>query len=470
MGIRIKQSDVIWGYLGCAFKYGANLLILPMILKTLGTEEIGIWYVFVSIGGIAALLDFGFAPTITRYVSYAWAGADEIKEDFAGMEIKSDVNWDLMANLLFTSQKIYLYISCIAFFLTVGVGTFYIHDLSGGLSNQNEVMIAWLIYSLGLFFNLYYSYWIPFLNGIGQIGNSQKATIISNGVYLIIAFIGLQTGYGLQSMGAAFLFSGLFLRLLAKRYFCLSIAQEKIRTTNHKGLFKLIWRTAYKSGLVAVGGYLLVNANTLICSKYIGLKATASYGLSLQLFSVLSGFATIYLFTCLPLLNEARLKNDTAKLVKYFSESALIAWTIFLLGGILIILGGDMVFDFIGSKTKLLPRGTLTFMFAYLFLEFNHGSIFATFITTKNEIPFVVPALLSGSFAVVFSLLLVNFTQLGLWSLMISQTVVQLSYNNWKWPYTVLKELDLSLFAIIKTGTKELKDRMDHLFGDRARG
>lgn len=80
----------------------------------------------------------------------------------------------------------------------------------------------------------------------------------------------------------------------------------------------------------------------------------------------------------------------------------------------------------------------------------------ATFIATRNRIPFVKSSILSGIAIILISLILINFTNLELWSLLISQAIVQLSYNNWKWPLEVNKELKVNFFDLWKIGIKKI--------------
>jgi len=56
-------------------------------------------------------------------------------------------------------------------------------------------------------------------------------------------------------------------------------------------------------------------------------------------------------------------------------------------------------------------------------------------------VPFVGPALLSGLAVVLLSWIGVKYGRFGLAWLIGSQFVVQLAYNNWKWPWLVYQEL-----------------------------
>ena len=44
---------------------------------------------------------------------------------------------------------------------------------------------------------------------------------------------------------------------------------------------------------------------------------------------------------------------------------------------------------------------------------------------------------------------------MGLWGLLVAQGLVQASYNNWKWPKEILRDLDISGLDLIIRGNKE---------------
>lgn len=107
---------------------------------------------------------------------------------------------------------------------------------------------------------------------------------------------------------------------------------------------------------------------------------------------------------------------------------------------------------FVGSDTKLIPWPMLlTFGLIYLF-ELNH-SIAATYLTTINKVPFVNAALISGISIAVLAILLAD--SFGIIGLIIAQGVVQLAYNNWKWPIEAQRNLQSSFLETIKKGAKQ---------------
>ena len=58
---------------------GINVILLPVILRYLNSAELGVWYTFTSLYGLAMLIDFGFQTIITRNISYLWSGHRVLK-------------------------------------------------------------------------------------------------------------------------------------------------------------------------------------------------------------------------------------------------------------------------------------------------------------------------------------------------------------------------------------------------------
>src|SRR5699024_3097617 len=77
--MNIGKKDVVWGYISLILIQGINVILLPFILVFLSNKELGLWYTFTSLYGLAMLIDFGFQATISRNISYIWSGAENIQ-------------------------------------------------------------------------------------------------------------------------------------------------------------------------------------------------------------------------------------------------------------------------------------------------------------------------------------------------------------------------------------------------------
>lgn len=233
--------------------------------------------------------------------------------------------------------------------------------------------------------------------------------------------------------------------------------------TEAKEFIKIIWFNAKKMGVVSIGAYLIVESNTLLTSLFFDLKTVAAYGLTMQVINFALSLARIPFSTYLPMLNELRIMNNTSNFIRVMSTTFVFGGLIYWCCALIVIGFADNILILLKSKTMLLPSEMVAFMMLYLFLEYNHSN-FASVITTRNEVPFVKSSIYSGIGVVMFSLFNVQVLDLELWGLLLGQCFAQLLYNNWHWPLVVLREFDVSLWFMFRTGMRELKEKLQLFF------
>ena len=218
MQINTQKKDIIWNYLGIFFSLGSQVIWLPVLIHYLPPDILGLWYVFVSIGGMVELLDSGFTPTLSHCMTYAWSGAMDLKKQgvvFSGE--RSGPNYALVYGILSTCRVLYFGIACVATLVMVSAGTLYVQRIASAYLSW-QVYATWMLYIASTFINLYIGYYAVVLVGIGDIFHKNRAQILSKGAFLILGTLGLVCGFGILSLGVAYFASGFVLRFLCKYY------------------------------------------------------------------------------------------------------------------------------------------------------------------------------------------------------------------------------------------------------------
>ena len=123
MEIKVSKSDVIWSYAAQFFNLATGLITLPLILKMLSAEEVGLNYILISLASIIALFDMGFSGQFARFITYIFSGAQELQKDGMSTNKSDVVNQHLLATTILTAKKIYKYIAFIALVSLVSLGT-----------------------------------------------------------------------------------------------------------------------------------------------------------------------------------------------------------------------------------------------------------------------------------------------------------------------------------------------------------
>jgi len=461
MSIKLTNKAVVWGYFSQFFSIGSGIIILPLILSKLSPNEIGMNYLMLTVGSMVSLFDFGFAPQFGRNITYIFSGAQILKKE--GIEINSgnkDINYRLLATMIYTAKSVYRILSIIVLFVMLTFGSFYIYKVTNGFSNVPHALFIWITYSISTFFNIYFTYYSSLLTGKGLILESKKAMVYSKIVYIFLTATMLLGGSGLIGISLANLISPFVSRYISYHYFFTQNLKDRIHaleiTKQEKTvLFKIIWHNASKLGLVYIGAYAITKLSMFLAGLYLPLKDVASYGLMIQFGTLISTVSGTFFVLNEPRFTELKITRNHTLLLKAFSLSMGVYYFLFALGGLFLLLTGPWFLLLVKSTTYLPPTYVIILYILIMLLEGNH-SFFATMIVIGNTVPFMWLSLITGGLITIGSYLSLEFTSLGIFGLILVQGLVQLSYNNWKWPHFICKEFKISFISFLQLSFSEL--------------
>jgi O-antigen/teichoic acid export membrane protein len=433
---RVHRSAAAWSFFATVLRVGANIFVLPFVLRKLSADQYGVWVVFGTIGGLAVLLDLGFEVMITRMASYAWGGATKFLA-FGIHQADADQasrppNRPLLQDLIATLRAYYFYAGLGVLTLLVVVGGLWIWVITRQLDDAASLRLAWLVFAAGCWLNFIIGRWPALLTGINAVREAQVATIISLLIYYVVVTAGLLAGLGIWALVAGSVVMGFVARHLGKRFFKerAQLPGGLPRAHFHREIFRAIWPNAWRAGMVSIGSYLTVYGNTLVCSAFLGLKTTAEYGLSFQLVNLLFGLCNVWFSVKLPLINVLRQQGRREEIAELFARRMRLSLVSYVAGMLVIIFVAPPALHWLGSKTPLIETAQLAAL-AFIRLLELHQSLYATLVQTENYNPFVRPSLIFGTAIVVVSVIATPYW--GLWGLLLSMGLVQLLFNDW-WP------------------------------------
>ena len=196
-------------------------------------------------------------------------------------------------------------------------------------------------------------------------------------------------------------------------------------------MIKRLWPNARKFGMLAIGGFLITNANTFICYHFLGQEVTALYGPTQNIGAFLMNTSALWLSVKWPQIAMLRLQGRTQEMAVVFARRLLLVLVTFALGAVFVILFGDQLLRWRGSEKKLLGTAFLTVYFACLFHQVIYVQ-FGMLTFTENVVPFFRIGLATGVAVVLLSLALTP--QFGLWGLILAAPLAEMAYSGW---YTV---------------------------------
>jgi O-antigen/teichoic acid export membrane protein len=447
--MQITKKDVLWNYAATFLKIASSALLLPLILKMMPTETVGIWSVFITITAFTSVLDFGFSTSFTRNVTYIFSGVRTLKVNGFNTvtDKESTIEYGLLKAVISAMRWFYLRIALILLVVLITIGTYYVHGLLKKYNgNEQEVYIAWFILCVINTYNLYTLYYDALLQGRGLIKRSKQIVIIGQLLYLVVATILILVGKGIIAIVLAQASSVIVIRWMSYfSFFTGEIKQnlQKVQSCSKKEVLKAIYPNAVKVGLTSFGGFLVQRSAIIIGSLFIPLKDIASYGITLQLIIIMGGMAGIYTSTYQPKISHLRITQNLTAIKDLYIKGEIVLFLTYLFGGLGILVLGTWGFRFIGSKTQLLPTFMLSFAILISFLENNH-SIAGGILLTSNEVPFFKASLFAGLVTILLLLGMFYLCDMRIWAMILAPGIAHL-YNNWKWPYEVKKQLNITL-------------------------
>lgn len=457
--INISKKDVIWGYIATFFQVASGLIVLPFILHFLTKEEVGLNYIMLTVGAMVSLFDFGFTPQFSRNFSYIFSGARDLAKEGLQDDVGEGTDYHLLRILIDVARRVYSRISIIVLLLMLTAGVVYISHATDGFTLVRNTLAIWIVYSLSTFFNLYYTYYSSLLVGKGLVMESKKAMIASRIAYIILAVGFIYAGLGLLGVALANLLSPFVLRYMAYRYFF--TPEMKLRLAGHRSTkeeiahyFGVIWHNARKIGLVMVGSYGINRFGLFLAGLFLTLEEVGSYGLMTQLVNVTIALSANYFYVSEPQFAMFKVRGETERLLRRFALTMNVFYLVFLVGTLFLIFCCPPLLELIRSQSVLPAVSVMLVYSVVALLEQNH-SLFSSIIVVGNKVPYVKPALISGCVIAIGSYLVLRFTDYGLMGLVVVQGVVQLAYNNWKWPSVVCHDFQISFPRFLQIGAEE---------------
>ena len=461
MQINIRKKDIIWNYLGIFFSLGSQVVWLPILLHYLSPDVLGLWYVFVSIGGLVELLDSGFTPTLSHSMSYAWSGARDLKKQgVIFSEDSSGPNYPLIYGILSTCRTLYFGIAVVASLVMLVAGTFYLQRIAASYLNW-QVYATWGLYIVSTFINLYIGYYAVILVGIGDIFHKNKANILAKAFFLILGTIGLISGFGILSLGVAYFVSGFVTRFLCKHYLIKTHHFDELFLRFHhqneyskRHVLAMMWPNAWRDGLVTVTFYLTGQATVLMSSSFLTLYETGIYSFSMQVINALLGIANGMFGAYFPAIQSAYVSKNRKLMRKLYAKSMACTFHLSFWGIIGFILVGIPIVQLLRHDFIIEKSSFLVLAFSMYLLSRHRNS--AAFIVIMNKLPYTFSFIFFGVISISATYVGLAYFHLGLWGLILIPLAVQSIYNNWKWNQVVNRYLHTTEIRLMRQGTADL--------------
>ena len=364
-----------------------------------------------------------------------------------------------------TCKVIYGLISGTAFLLLATFGTFYIMNIAQGLP-KDEYLWAWGIYIVAVFLNLYYGYYASFLRGVGAVKDANLNTVIARALQILGTLVLLMLGYGIIGTSAAYLIYGTTFRLLGKykfrKYHNIGLLLDNVKDTASykeiKEMFFIVWHNAWRDGIIAITNYFCDQVSVIVCASYLTLKETGAFSLGTQIATAIAIISGTLYTAYQPQLQAAYINGEKANVVKTMSLILTSYIVLFVLGIIGAITLAMPLLKYI-KPDVVLQLGLFTAICVYQFV-LKLRNCYTSYFSCTNRIIYMRAFVASAVMSVVFSLLFLKYSTMGVWGIVLAQLLSQLVFNAWYWLILAHEELKVGFIELLKIGVVETRKKV----------
>jgi hypothetical protein len=309
-----------------------------------------------------------------------------------------------------------------------------------------DLITCWIVMAVGISFSFSSEFWRTILFGIGGMREAHQVSVAAQFSGVLVTAGCLLAGLGIWAFPVSRFVIAALNRFLAQWFLRRRTSARPSGWMNNNQTVAAMWPMAWRQGVVAVGEFMALRGNILVCTVLFGLETTARYGLTLQIFGVLGAICTAPAAVIGPKISQLRLRNDSAGIARLFGMRLYLGLGALLLLGALAILAGPTLLSLIGSRTGLVATPIMVLLLGIQFLQ-CHQNFYGALVLTENLNPFVVPTLVSGILVAVCS-----FSFGSLWHLpgmMIGQGLVPILFLSWWTVWRGYRGLNLPLSRFI---------------------
>lgn len=448
--IKTNTSDRVWNLIGNIFSRLSNLIILPLVLDKLNTNELNIYFVLMSLNAFVILLDFGFNSNISRSMTLAISGVKNLKKTGYSIAESKTPNIALFNDIYKLSKIVYFIIGCFGSLLLMALGSFYFSDLILKVPNGTNI---WNLNIVVVTITIYFNYLLPALKGLGLFKEINKIQIFSRLIYLLIALILLYLNYGLLSIVVSNLISQIIFRFLGYRIIKRTSIINNIKTSSARliNVFQRISYNTWRMGILVISGFTLSRGIFLLSTKFLSSSEINQYGILVTIGSILIAISNVLLNPMFPQITQNLSINKTKIAVKTFFKYHYRGLKYAILTSLFILIFLNPILEILYDDSKVIsiPAATLCLYLIIIILEANHSN-YASFIVSWNKIPFLKSSILTTVLMLSISGFGLQYFNFKIFEILFCQLIIQLLYNNWKWPTVVHKKFNISIIKSLR--------------------
>ena len=411
------RSPTFTTWLNLAARMSAMLVVLPLVLNRFDAPDVAIYYLFSNVIGLQLMAVSGFAPTLSRFVTYVLAGArlDDLAaaRNGAGSDVRFQGKCDpgTLASLLASVRRGYRLLIIAVVPVGAVMGTLALHAPISATSSPVDSWAAWLVICATTPLVLASGRYSAFLQGADKVALDQRWSALFvifgalSGLGVMLAGGGL---FGLILSNQCWQVFGFFrLRWLAGKILREIVPEAAASGRPDPRYLRAIWPASWRSIIGVLGSNGVASGLAVVFAQFFPAKQLAEFLLATRLMAFVSEVSKAPFYSGIPRMNAMRSSGRLAELLRYAAERMRFSYATFLVFSALVPVAAHYVFPLIGSEVGL-PSLEFWVLLVTAQLVERMGAMHVQLYSTTNHIVWHVLNGVTGAIWILLALGLIG--------------------------------------------------------------
>lgn len=423
-----------------AVYFGATVMLA---LSAFSTADNALWQAFLTLQSVQLVADLGLTATLSRQVSYAYAGASELAagvRPFAPVANVGKPNWQLLLGMRAAARRLYCYITLVWSAVILLGGTAAISPLLRAADEPAQALVAWLCIVVGSAARVFTNADIAYLSGTGLIAAVRRwegdLWLVSAGIAAGVIWCGGDIA-ALAATGSLILLTNALINGMLSRRRTKS-SEAPTSSGRDLRLLSSIWPSVWRSAVGIVSYYVSMRIAAIAVAGRVEPAAGAQLLFCVNALTLLVNFSSAPFYSRLPAMAQAWARQDVGTLKSIGVRGIRLASWAF--SAIVMVFGPALHVAFPALGSSLLPPTPgFWFLVSAAFLVERHGIFHLQLHSQTNEIKWHIAQGATGVALLVVLFLLLPFMGVSAlpWAQLIACALVQ-SPMTARWSYRSL--------------------------------
>lgn len=381
-----------------------GLVLMPVLIRNLPKEEVGLWLLLGQSWAVMGILDLGFGATLIRRIALAKgkSGGD------VGT-VLNETSLTEIADLVASARRIYRWMSLAVFLTALGSGFYYLGNLELKAIRLEVVWIAWTVLCASQALTVWQSAWACLLQGMGHVGWDALVSAVINGGTLLAQIAAVLLGGGIVHLAVL-----ATVGIVIQRFLLLGMMRKRnpeffsLPGRWNPAVMKGMPSLAFRTWLSSLGSVLVLNTDSFFIASMEGAENIPAYRAAYLVALNLHIMAGVFVQSASVFTSQLWQAGNLPEVHRIFQRNLRIGFCLLACCGSGVFFAGSSLFNLWLGQGNYVGE-TVVFLLLLVFLLEQQSFIILHSCRATDSEPFAFWMMAGGLLKLALSVVLVRW-------------------------------------------------------------